>query len=125
MLDMAKKKSTPKKSPAKQPGEKKGKRYPSRDRVRYVGLPLSLHDWLTEYANGHSTEFDKKRVTWAVRGPSPTSRSWSKKEKTLTTPDALPTLAPPEQRRRLRAGRSHPLSLYIPPPACTLPPPRW
>lgn len=43
------------------------KRYPSRDKVKYLGIPLSFYAALERYAEQHSTPFDKKSVQWAAR----------------------------------------------------------
>lgn len=45
----------------------KPKRFPSRDRVRYVGVPLDLDELLTKYAEAHSTIDDQKSKNWAAR----------------------------------------------------------
>jgi len=43
------------------------KRFPSRDRVKYLGVPVAFHEALERYADAHSTEFDRKSVSWAAR----------------------------------------------------------
>jgi hypothetical protein len=45
----------------------KARRYPSRDRVRYVGVPLDIDELLAEYAKVHSTIDDVKSKNWAAR----------------------------------------------------------
>lgn len=62
MAAVAKKKPKPEQSEPAKPV-----RYPSRDLVKYVGLPLNLYRALEEYADEHSDEDDRKSVAWAVR----------------------------------------------------------
>jgi hypothetical protein len=57
-----------KKKPPEEPPEGGGKkRYPSRENVRYVAVPLALHRALELYAEKHSNEDEKKSVSWAAR----------------------------------------------------------
>lgn len=44
-----------------------GKKYPSRERVKYVGIPAAMYDELERYARDHSTEIDEKSISWAAR----------------------------------------------------------
>jgi hypothetical protein len=50
-----------------QPPEGGKKRHPSREHIRYVALPLELHQALERYAESRSDEDDKKSVSWAAR----------------------------------------------------------
>jgi hypothetical protein len=43
------------------------KRYPSRENVRYIAVPLKYHEALERYAREHSNEDEKKSVSWAAR----------------------------------------------------------
>jgi hypothetical protein len=43
------------------------KRPPSREKLRYVALPLDLHQFLKDYADSKSNEDDKRSVNWAAR----------------------------------------------------------
>jgi hypothetical protein len=43
------------------------KRYPSREKTRYVALPLDLYEVLEKYAKSRSDEDDQKSVSWAAR----------------------------------------------------------
>lgn len=45
----------------------KSKRPPSRENTRYVGVSLALHELLQKYADEHSTEDDRKSLTWAAK----------------------------------------------------------
>jgi predicted Zn-dependent protease len=55
-----------KKTP-KQPTDDEPKRYPSRDKVRYVAIPLELHEALDKYAKDNSDEDNVKSISWAAR----------------------------------------------------------
>ncbi len=61
---MAKKKNPP--EPTPDPPEP-SKRYPSRDNLRYVALPLDLYNYLVQYAAEHGSEDDTKSISWAAR----------------------------------------------------------
>lgn len=52
-------------SPADNPRPKK--RPPSRERVRYVALPVALYQLLQQYAADHSDQDDAKSISWAAR----------------------------------------------------------
>lgn len=65
MQTMSRKKPIPQAAP--EGDEPPKKRYPSRDAVKYVGLPLRMYRALERYAEEHSTEFDRKSITWAAR----------------------------------------------------------
>jgi hypothetical protein len=68
MSSMAKKKTPSQQPPSEEaPDEGASKRYPSRDKVRYVALPLNLHTVLEQYARDHSDEDDEKSISWAAR----------------------------------------------------------
>jgi hypothetical protein len=41
------------------------KKYPSRENVKYVGIPAKLHVLLAQFAADHSSEFDEKSINWA------------------------------------------------------------
>lgn len=43
------------------------KRYPSREKLRYVGVPLDIDALLVQYATDHSTVDDVKSKNWAAR----------------------------------------------------------
>jgi hypothetical protein len=43
------------------------KRYPSREKTRYVALPRDLYAVLEQYAKSRSDEDDQKSVSWAAR----------------------------------------------------------
>ena len=43
------------------------KRYPSREKTRYVALPLDLYAVLEQFARSRSDEDDQKSVSWAAR----------------------------------------------------------
>lgn len=43
------------------------KSYPSREKVKYVGIPAAMYDALEQYAAEHSTEIDNKSISWAAR----------------------------------------------------------
>lgn len=66
MQTMSRKKPTPKADPpaGEEPPKK---RYPSRDAVQYVGIPNRMYRGLKKYAEQHSTEYDRKSITWAAR----------------------------------------------------------
>jgi hypothetical protein len=63
---MAKKKPV-NKSPSPVEPEVPAKRYPSRDKIRYVGIPVELHEALEQYAQSRSDEDDVKSISWAAR----------------------------------------------------------
>lgn len=45
----------------------KPKRFPSRERVKYVALPTNFIQALNDYADEHSDEDDAKSASWAAR----------------------------------------------------------
>jgi hypothetical protein len=57
----------PAEAPAGAPAERPVKRYPSRENTKYVGIPVKLWHRLKHYAEGHSTEWDEKSISWALR----------------------------------------------------------
>src|SRR5947208_1284074 len=46
-------------------GEKK--KPPSREKIRYLAIPLELHELLKRYADEHSDEDSRKSINWAAR----------------------------------------------------------
>jgi hypothetical protein len=64
MVFMATKDQPPKRRPGR-PAKKK--RPPSRDKLKYVALPIDLHGWLERFAKSKSTPYDNKSVAWAAR----------------------------------------------------------
>lgn len=52
-------------SPGDDPGPKK--RPPSREKVRYVAIPVALYQLLEQYAADHSDQDDAKSISWAAR----------------------------------------------------------
>jgi hypothetical protein len=67
MATMAKKGGKPAGEGPKESDPAGGKRPPSREKLRYVALPLDLHAALVEYAADHSDEDDDKSISWAAR----------------------------------------------------------
>lgn len=59
MLTVAKQKPDP------EPADPK--RYPSREKTRYVAVPAQIHEALKEYARKHSDQDDEKSISWAAR----------------------------------------------------------
>ena len=55
------------KKPTDGNGEEPKKRYPSREKTRYVALPLELYEALEGYAAKRSDEDDTRSVSWAAR----------------------------------------------------------
>lgn len=53
-------------TPGKPPGAG-GKKYPSREKVMYVGIPVAMYEALQRYARDHSDEVDEKSISWAAR----------------------------------------------------------
>lgn len=43
------------------------KRYPSRDRTKYLAVPASLYEMVKAYAEAQSDEDGKKSISWAAR----------------------------------------------------------
>lgn len=41
--------------------------YPSRAKIRYVGIPKEIHEALERYAQSRSDEDEEKSVSWAAR----------------------------------------------------------
>ena len=41
--------------------------YPSREKIRYVGLPHDLYAMIKRLARQKSSQYDKKSATWAAR----------------------------------------------------------
>jgi hypothetical protein len=60
-------KKKPKPEPPTPPETEPPKRYPSRENVRYLGLPADLYAALERYARSKSDEDDSKSVSWAGR----------------------------------------------------------
>jgi len=46
-------------------GGEPGKRYPSRDRIKYVGIPVEMYAVLEEFARRDGN--DPRSVSWAAR----------------------------------------------------------
>lgn len=65
MKSMAKKRTPP--NPPEPPEEGPKKRYPSRDRIRYVAVPVHLYELLEKYASDHSDQDTQRSVSWAAR----------------------------------------------------------
>lgn len=51
----------------KRSGKHRPPRYPSREKTRYVGISLELHQALQRYADSRSDEDDQKSVNWTAR----------------------------------------------------------
>lgn len=65
MKAMAKKKPKPD-QPSEVGGSEK-KRYPSREKTKYVAIPKALYEALESYAKSRSDEDDTKSISWAAR----------------------------------------------------------
>jgi hypothetical protein len=61
-----KKPTEPEPTPPLEPPEEK-RRPPSRENLRYVAIPLQLHQALEQYAKDHSNEDETKSISWAAR----------------------------------------------------------
>ena len=53
--------------PRKADADAAKKRYPSREKLRYVAIPVELHEALQRFAASRSDADDEKSVSWAAR----------------------------------------------------------
>lgn len=57
----------PEPAPDEQPNDEASKRYPSRENVRYLALPVELYEAIGRFAQAHSDEDEKRSISWAGR----------------------------------------------------------
>ncbi len=60
-------KKNPQPEPPQEPEPEPSKRPPSREKLRYVAIPIEMHAGLIEYARQHSDEDEDKSISWAAR----------------------------------------------------------
>jgi hypothetical protein len=61
------KKKKPAESDPNPPGGPGKRRYPSREKVKYIAIPAEMHAALEKYALSRSDEDDQKSINWAGR----------------------------------------------------------